>query len=239
MQNRNTFRRRYKADNPADCIQIGSIGPCTSGGDCSMKGKKVGTDLQVSFTYTYGCTNTFILTLKPGNAGNKPSQVTSSECSYSVTWDMLDKTATNGVSGPMAVWAWVVILLCFVGFPLYLGAGVFVKVKYQGEQFGAQAIPQLPFWLTLPGLVKDGSIFFIYKVQGKEPPEAIERGTRSEREEQIAAKDTAADNGGAAAKKRARRSTMPNLKDGDGASKRGDKKSSSKDKSSSSKLKSS
>ena len=76
---------KYKGDNPADCIEIGSIGPCSQG-ECGMAGvRTAGGGVEVTYTYTYGCKNTFTLTMTPGSAG-APGQVISNECSYTATW---------------------------------------------------------------------------------------------------------------------------------------------------------
>jgi hypothetical protein len=79
---------QYKGDNPADCIEIGSIGPCSQG-ECGMTGKPAGDGVTVVYTYTYGCKNTFTLTMSAGSA-LAPGQVTSNECSYTATWAGLD-----------------------------------------------------------------------------------------------------------------------------------------------------
>lgn len=44
-----------------------------------------GAGVTVVYTYTYGCKNTFTLTLTPGS-DPAPGQVTSNECSYTATW---------------------------------------------------------------------------------------------------------------------------------------------------------
>jgi hypothetical protein len=76
---------QYKSDNQADCIEIGSIGPCSQG-ECGMTGSaQPGGGVEIVYTYTYGCKNTFSLTLTPG-AAPAPGQVTSNECSYTATW---------------------------------------------------------------------------------------------------------------------------------------------------------
>ena len=76
---------KYKDDNPTDCIAIGSIGPCTQG-ECGMTGAPAsGGGVVVTYTYTYGCRNTFTLTITPGNA-SAPGQVTDNECTYTASW---------------------------------------------------------------------------------------------------------------------------------------------------------
>jgi hypothetical protein len=54
---------KYKASNPADCIEIGSTGPCAQG-ECGMTGQKSAQGIDVTYTYTYGCVNRFTLHLQ-------------------------------------------------------------------------------------------------------------------------------------------------------------------------------
>jgi len=76
---------KYKADNPADCIEIGAVGPCSQG-ECGMTGTaQPHGGLELVYTYTYGCKNTFTLTMTPASAATL-GQVTSNECSYTATW---------------------------------------------------------------------------------------------------------------------------------------------------------
>ena len=75
---------KYKEDNPADCIEIGSVGPCSQGA-CGMTGEKSADGVIVKYTYTYGCKNTFTLFMTKGSA-TAPGQVTSNECSYTASW---------------------------------------------------------------------------------------------------------------------------------------------------------
>ena len=49
---------KYNASNPAFCLEVGSVGPCAQG-QCGMAGKKTATGVDITYTYTYGCENTF------------------------------------------------------------------------------------------------------------------------------------------------------------------------------------
>jgi len=76
---------RYKGDNPADCIEIGSVGPCSQG-ECGVTGTaQPHGGLELVYTYTYGCKNTFSLMMTPGT-DSEPGQIVSDECSYSGAW---------------------------------------------------------------------------------------------------------------------------------------------------------
>lgn len=140
---------KYKNDNPADCIEIGSIGPCSQG-ECGMTGSKAaGGGVTVVYTYTYGCKNTFTLTLTPGS-DPAPGQVTSNECSYTATW-----------AGLAAAGLWVVTIPTFaiVGVGVAaLAGGTGFNIK-QRSMSGAEAVPFINFWRALPPLVMEGARF--------------------------------------------------------------------------------
>lgn len=148
---------KFKTDNLADCIEIGSIGPCSQG-SCGMTGVKTASGVDVTYTYTYGCENTFTLSLTSGIA-SKPGAVTSNECSYSASWAALSSGGLAGVAGSISPISIVTFVLIFGGFPLYIAVGVTIRVKTQGEELGVQAIPQILFWKSLPGLILDGMKF--------------------------------------------------------------------------------
>ncbi len=84
---------KYKADNPADCIEIGSIGPCSQG-ECGMTGTAQPNGVQITYTYTYGCQNTFTLDITSGT-DSEPGQINSDECSYSGQWEAKDFSFDN------------------------------------------------------------------------------------------------------------------------------------------------
>ena len=141
---------KYKGDNPADCIEIGSIGPCSQG-ECGMTGAPgAGGGVVVTYTYTYGCKNTFTLTMTSGS-DPAPGQVTSNECSYTATW------AANIGGGGTWVITWPVIIIVIVAAAA-LGGGTGYNIKKRNMQ-GAEAVPFIGFWRALPGLVKDGAMF--------------------------------------------------------------------------------
>lgn len=100
---------KYKANNPADCIEIGSIGPCSQG-VCGMEGAKTANGVTVTYTYTYGCKNTFAMSLTAGS-DPAPGTVTSNECAYSVAWAGLSAGGGPGSAedGPSSPWGWYVI----------------------------------------------------------------------------------------------------------------------------------
>ena len=104
----------------------------------------------VVYTYTYGCKNTFTLTMAPG-ADPAPGQVTSNECSYTATWAGLSS------SGGMWVITIPTIVIVAVGFAA-LGGGTAFNINKR-QMKGAEAVPFIGFWRALPGLVKDGAMF--------------------------------------------------------------------------------
>ena len=50
------------------------------------------------------------------------------------------------------------LILFFVGGALYAGGGFYYNTRTKGAT-GMEAIPNLEFWQTIPGLVKDGVVF--------------------------------------------------------------------------------
>ena len=94
---------KFKADNLADCIEVGSIGPCSQG-SCGMSGVKTPAGVDVTYTYTYGCENTFTLSLTSGTAAT-PGAVTSNECSYTASWAALGPSACDQcIEGTLESW---------------------------------------------------------------------------------------------------------------------------------------
>ena len=66
--------------------------------------KAAGGGVTVVYTYTYGCKNTFTLTLTPGS-DPAPGQVTSNECSYTATWAGLAAGAAAASCDPWLAYA--------------------------------------------------------------------------------------------------------------------------------------
>jgi len=56
----------------------------------------------------------------------------------------------------------LIIALCVV--VIYLVAGLSVNVGYY-KRSGVEMVPQLPFWILLPGLIKDGGLFIVNSVR--------------------------------------------------------------------------
>lgn len=153
---------KYKANNPADCIEIGSIGPCTQG-ECGMTGAAAGSGVTVTYTYTYGCKNTFAMTLTEGS-DPAPGQVSSNECAYTVSWAGIGGSADAGGAGGAGfmgtpISGWLVVGILVFASAAYVGGGIGYNVKMgHHEKPGIEAIPNLEFWKQVPGLVKDGCI---------------------------------------------------------------------------------
>jgi hypothetical protein len=143
-------RAQYKGDNPADCIEIGSVGPCSQG-ECGMEATagKSGA-VKVVYTYTYGCKNTFTLSMSPGVAP-APGQVTSNECSYTASWAGI---VSGGGSWVIDI-PTIAVVCAFFG-ALAGGTGFNIKKR---QMKGAEAVPFIGFWRALPGLFKDGTMF--------------------------------------------------------------------------------
>jgi len=59
-------------------------------------------------------------------------------------------------------WGWWSIILGGVSMILYVGGGIAYNVRVRGEE-GLGVIPQWQYWQQLPGLVYDGTVFFVAK----------------------------------------------------------------------------
>eukprot|EP00048_Salpingoeca_helianthica_P006783 m.102585 g.102585 ORF g.102585 m.102585 type:complete len:288 (+) comp14122_c2_seq1:35-898(+) len=59
-------------------------------------------------------------------------------------------------------WILVIVLLCSL-FVYFVGGMVFLKYKRQAS--GREMVPNVEFWSSLPGLIKDGFLFTVAKVR--------------------------------------------------------------------------
>eukprot|EP01047_Picozoa_sp_COSAG01_P040980 COSAG01_NODE_3484_length_6019_cov_13.268750_2_plen_378_part_00 len=84
---------KYRADDPSDCMIVGSTGPC-KGETCGVTGKKTPTGVDVHFFYQYGAIYDFLIHLEhgassSGGPGPGPGPVAQAEehsLSYESTW---------------------------------------------------------------------------------------------------------------------------------------------------------
>ena len=58
---------------------------------------------------------------------------------------------------------WIFVIIILVGFVTYMIVGVIVK-KFVFKSEGMEVIPNHSFWADLPGLVKDGAVYFFNKL---------------------------------------------------------------------------
>ena len=99
---------KYKMEDPTDCLEIGSNGPCkTPGVDgepaCGMTGMKTAAGVDLTWAYKGGaeyCLDHFMLSLTTGDGSQPLGPVSSSHqpgdradqnCSYSAAWAALPK----------------------------------------------------------------------------------------------------------------------------------------------------
>lgn len=61
-----------------------------------------------------------------------------------------------GGCGPMISGGWKFILFLIVGFIVYVALGCIYNRKKYETKIGLESFPNMPFWLELPSLVKDG-----------------------------------------------------------------------------------
>jgi len=58
----------------------------------------------------------------------------------------------------------LIILLCLV--VVYIVAGILFN-KFRRDLTGIELVPNVTFWTSIPGLVKDGVMFLVGKVRGR------------------------------------------------------------------------
>ena len=112
---------KYKVNQPSDCIEVGSIGPCAgmTPGQCGMTGTADGAGgVTVTYRYTYGCKNTFVMSMTH-EWDSAPSAVSGGEfCKYKTSWAGLHTSAekcdaeTTSQFGALDA---LVLVLYFVG----------------------------------------------------------------------------------------------------------------------------
>eukprot|EP01064_Diplonema_japonicum_P025384 TRINITY_DN3678_c0_g2_i1.p1 TRINITY_DN3678_c0_g2~~TRINITY_DN3678_c0_g2_i1.p1 ORF type:complete len:189 (+),score=37.86 TRINITY_DN3678_c0_g2_i1:54-620(+) len=69
-------------------------------------------------------------------------------------------SSSDGISGGA-----IFLIIFFVGFAVYMAAGMAYMFKVKGES-GVNIIPHVEFWKDLPNLMKDGALFIKNKVTG-------------------------------------------------------------------------
>jgi hypothetical protein len=79
---------KYK-NGTGDCTEIGSLGPCEKSQLCGMSGKANTNGVDVTYSYTYGCTNILTVKLTKGRASAPLTPFTSDSCAYMTTWPAL------------------------------------------------------------------------------------------------------------------------------------------------------
>uniref|UniRef100_A0A1I8JGM9 Cation-dependent mannose-6-phosphate receptor n=1 Tax=Macrostomum lignano TaxID=282301 RepID=A0A1I8JGM9_9PLAT len=53
----------------------------------------------------------------------------------------------------------ILLIIFFCLIAVYLAAGILINVAIRRQSFGAQALPNAEFWVSVPGLVRDGALF--------------------------------------------------------------------------------
>jgi len=60
----------------------------------------------------------------------------------------------------------ILLILLLVVAVVYITAGLLWN-KFKAQKNGVELVPNLDFWTSLPGLVKDGIMFPINKIRGR------------------------------------------------------------------------
>jgi hypothetical protein len=82
-------------------------------------------------------------------------------CDYvgTFTTPLMCSGSFGGGGGGKGAWAFNIAVLA--GIPAYFLFGFLINM-FAFKKEGSDRIPQLSFWANLPGLVKDGNLYFIY-----------------------------------------------------------------------------
>ena len=102
---------RFKPDEPDDCVQVGSVGPCFDDGPCGMFGTfdlGAGPEdekLMLEYRYPFGCNNTFAVELTKGEEPRPTSAVQATEagCDYHLKWPSLPLQSAPELPEPYPV----------------------------------------------------------------------------------------------------------------------------------------
>jgi len=103
--------------------------------------------------------------LQPANPVEAPTH------SYHLQWSTQYACPTGGNNGGNSggkggiAGGWIFIIILIGVMFLYLIIGVAVK-KFVFHSNGIELIPNVTFWMALPGLVKDGNLFVVRKALG-------------------------------------------------------------------------
>ena len=88
------------------------------------------------------------------------NRISATEIEYDFTFGSKKACPTGIGSGG----GWVFLLIVVIALIVYFGAGILYKRAQLGAT-GMECVPNIDFWRELPGLVKDGCIFFWEKMR--------------------------------------------------------------------------
>jgi len=155
---------KYSAASPQNCIQIGQLQPTAA---------VVGGNLQLTYTYQYGCKNVVTLSMSCSDSAANPGTVTaqSDSCVYALNWatkgmcgGICGKCSGGGLGGSSG-WGLTFLVVFGLVLALYCGAGY--TWQYKQSNRGSDAVPNIGFWRALPGLVNDGIVYTVERIKGQ------------------------------------------------------------------------
>jgi len=96
-------------------------------------------------------------------AGGDIQSITTDGCTHTITWPTRYGCPTTGGDG-LGVGG-IIIIVVGIGFILYLAVGYLYNMKFK-DRSGMEAVPNIDFWRSFPGLVVDGCKYAVNKVRG-------------------------------------------------------------------------
>lgn len=136
----------WSLQNPSD--PAGGAQISYTGGDQAQSSS--GQTVRRSATVIFKCGGS------NGPTGVSAAEVPIHSLHYSI---VLSGAAACAITPQPLSWGWWTIIFFGLSSLGYFGGGSYYNARVKGEE-GLNAIPQWAYWQTLPGLVKDGSVFF-------------------------------------------------------------------------------
>jgi len=80
--------------------------------------------------------------------------------SYAIRYNSIAGCGTSAISGGS-----IFLIIFFSAFALYFLIGIAVMAGVKGQR-GKEMVPNVEFWISVPGLIQDGATFTISKIKG-------------------------------------------------------------------------
>jgi len=153
---------------PASVCQRDGVGTLHSLGSLNTT---LFTETTTGFTISYsggdkGRSSTVFWSCNPDTPGNLTNVIDGTASgSYNVYFSS-SAACPPGAGASSFDYGWLFPILLFGGLALYFAVGIIIQ-RFVREKSGAEMIPNVEFWSSLPGLTKDGVMFIVNKIRGQ------------------------------------------------------------------------